>query len=76
MWVNVMPRLKHDMKALMELTYYDEPPDLPIRATNNRAMYIVGDASGAGFGSSSWEQGSDDVHADFGKWMEDVTNNE
>jgi hypothetical protein len=75
-WVEVKPRLKHDMQALMELTRHDEPPDIPIRATNTKAMFLVGDASGAGFGSSSWEQGSDEVHADFGKWMEDVTDNE
>jgi hypothetical protein len=70
-----MPRLKYDVQALLEFTHYDEPPDVPIRASNQRAMYVVGDASGAGFGSSSWQQESDEVHADFGKWMEDVTNN-
>jgi hypothetical protein len=75
-WINVMPRLKHDVQASLELTHYDEPPDVPIRVSNKRAMYVVGDASGAGFGSSSWQQESDKVHVDFGKWMEDVTNNE
>jgi hypothetical protein len=75
-WVNVMPRLKHDIQALLELTHYDEPPDVPIRASHQRVMYVAGDDSGAGFGSSSWQQESDEVHADFGEWMEDVTNNE
>jgi hypothetical protein len=32
-------------------------------------MYLVGDASGAGFGLSSWKEGTDEVHADFGNWM-------
>jgi hypothetical protein len=39
-------------------------------------MYLVGDASGVGFGSSSWKEGTDEVHADFGNWMEDVTKGE
>ena len=76
LWVDVMSRLKHDVEALLELTYHDEPPDVLIRATNKDAYYMVGDASGAGFGSSSWQQGLEDVHANFGKWMEDVTDRE
>jgi hypothetical protein len=27
-WVNVMPRLKHDVQALLELAHYDEPADM------------------------------------------------
>ena len=50
LWVDVMSRLKHDVKALLELTYHDEPPDVLIRATNKDAYYLVGDASKAGFG--------------------------
>ena len=35
----------------MKLTTYDEPPDIPIRASHDQALYIVGDALGEGFGS-------------------------
>jgi hypothetical protein len=75
-WVEVVPRLKHDLKALLELTRHAHPPDIPLRSKHKRPMYLVGDASGAGFGSSSWKEGTDEVHADFGNWMEDVTKGE
>ena len=75
-WVDVVPRLKHDMQALLELTCYKHPPDVPIRSKHKHAMYLVGDASGAGFGSSSWLEGTDEVHADFGNWSKAVTEGE
>jgi hypothetical protein len=75
-WVDVVPRLKHDMQALLELTSYKHPPDVPIRSKHKHAMYLVGDASGAGFGSSSWLEGTDEVHADFGNWSKAVTEGE
>jgi len=75
-WVNVVPRLKHDLQALLELTQHARPPDIPIRSKHKRAIYLVGDASGSGFGSSSWEEGTDEVHADFGNWTEEVTEGE
>jgi hypothetical protein len=75
-WVEVVPRLKHDLQALLELTQHTHPPDVPIRSQHKRPMYLVGDASGAGFGSSSWQEGTDEVHADFGNWTEDVTKGE
>ena len=30
-WVTVVPRLSVDLEALMRLTAYDTPPDIPIR---------------------------------------------
>ena len=57
----------------MELTACDEPPDIPIRAAKDEALYIVGDASGTGFRSCSWFQGSKVIDAEFGRWTKDVT---
>jgi hypothetical protein len=48
-WVEVVPTLKHDLQALLELTQHAHPPDVPIRSKHKRPMYLVGDASGAGF---------------------------
>jgi hypothetical protein len=75
-WVEVVPRLMHNLQALLELTQHAHPPDVPIRSKHKRPMYLVGDASGAGFGSSSWQEGTDEVHADFRNWTEDVTKGE
>jgi hypothetical protein len=75
-WVVVVPRLKHDIQALLELTQYEHPPDVPIRSSHVHATYLVGDASGDGFGSTSWNEETDEVHADFGNWMKEVTTGE
>jgi hypothetical protein len=75
-WVEVVPRLKHDLQALLELTQHAHPPDVLIRSQHKRPMYLVGDTSGAAFGLSSWQEGTDEVHADFGNWTEDVIKGE
>ena len=49
--VRMVLRFHEDLKALMELTAYKDPPEIPIQASNPDAIYIVGDASGSGFGS-------------------------
>ena len=65
-WVNTVPRLKADMKALTEMTIQKKPPRVPVRPTNSKATYVVGDASGCGFGSSSWKSGEMNVEAVYG----------
>ena len=50
----------------MKLTTYDEPPDIPIRASHDQALYIVGDALGEGFGSCVQRQGDAVIDAEFG----------
>ena len=57
----------------MRLTTAAALPDVPIRATNAKAVYVVGDASGASFGSAMWSQGSEKVDVEFGKWLPSVT---
>ena len=80
-WVRSVERLKTDLLALMELTAHDSPPRVPARATNKEACYIVGDASGSGFGSSAYratagkDSTEEDVIAEYGTWTEPVTRN-
>ena len=49
-YVKCVPRLKYDFVALVKLTAKEAPPDIPARATNSATIYLVGDASGQGFG--------------------------
>ena len=58
----------------MLLTAYDKPPEIPIKAENPNAVYVVGDASGSGFGLCVRIQGGRIVDTEFGRWTEDVTN--
>ena len=73
-WSKTVPRLKDDLLALMRLTSYEDPPLIPVRPTNSEACYVVGDASGAGFGSSSYNTRSKGVNAEYGTWIPTVTN--
>lgn len=72
-WVKVISRLEIDIKALMKLTCYEAPPDIPIHASNPNPVYIVSDASGSGFGTCLVIQGNDVIYTEFGKWTKEVT---
>ena len=74
-WIKAVPRLQSDLKALMELTRMKDPPFVPMRATNPKAVFLVGDASGTGFGASDYIQGENKIHAEYGDWTRDVTEN-
>jgi len=74
-WIKPVPRLDADLKALMELTRMKEPPFIPMRATNPNAVFMVGDASGTGFGVSDYIQGENKIHAEYGDWTREVTEN-
>jgi hypothetical protein len=39
-------------------------------------MYLVGDTSGAGFGSTNWTQNEETFDADYGTWNRDVAEKE
>lgn len=75
MWIDPVPRLKNDVEALMRLTQRKNPPLIPMRATNADAVYIVGDASGTGFGSTLWSKQRGEVKAEFGAWTPIVSDN-
>lgn len=51
--VKAVPRMKDDLEALERLTSMPAPPTQPLRAEKHgSAWYMVGDASGKGFGSA------------------------
>ena len=62
-FVRMVPRFFTDIQVLVSLTAMDSPPNIPVRASNDKAIYIVGDASGSGFGSVQWIQDSEVVDA-------------
>jgi hypothetical protein len=51
-YVVAVPRLAQDLGTLLKLTETLEPPAVPVRPTAVIVGYLVGDASGAGHGSS------------------------
>ena len=72
-YVKVATRGPLDMGALMDLTAFKKPPLVPIRPVEKQATFMVGDASGMGFGSSTWTQDTDVVEAEHGNWSLQVT---
>ncbi|KAI2492587.1 hypothetical protein MHU86_21971 [Fragilaria crotonensis] len=72
-FVSVAPRLTHDIKALMVLTAFQEAPRMEVRATSTAAAYLVGDASGSGFGDCLWVQGEEGMNIAFGSWDNEVS---
>jgi hypothetical protein len=67
-WVKMAPRFKNDMEALMSMTDLEEPPSVPVRPTQTAAAFMVGDASGSGFGTSTWGQDDDELVTQLGAW--------
>jgi hypothetical protein len=67
-FVKVAPRLKEDLKILMDLTAFDEAPSINVRATCTAVSYLVGDASGSGFGDCLWVDGEEGLDIAFGSW--------
>jgi len=66
--VQGVARLMDDIGVLMEFTATDVPPLVPARPSQSLAMFIVGDASGTGFGGSTWKSGDLGIQATFGAW--------
>ena len=67
-WVECYPRVKEDMRVLMDFFSGSTPPKIPIRPTGYATFYIVGDASGTGFGTTTWDDKSGKVRIQFGGW--------
>lgn len=72
-YVNAAPRLIDDIKALMELTRFAHPPKIPVRPLVSQPTFLVGDASGMGFGVSRWRQGTKEIDVTHGNWALRVT---
>ena len=65
--VKPVPRFLSDARALRELTQGIEPPKVLCRAKRRLSVcYLMGDASGAGFGSSVW--GSEGIRWESGNY--------
>jgi hypothetical protein len=67
-FVQIAPRLDADVKVLMDLTGFDEAPAVHVRPSSTAAAYLVGDASGSGFGDCLWVDGEDGLDIAFGSW--------
>jgi hypothetical protein len=67
-FVKIVPRLGADLKVLMDLTGFDEAPAVHVRPSSTAAAYLVGDASGSGFGDCLWVNGEEGLDIAFGSW--------
>jgi hypothetical protein len=52
-WTPMVPRFGDDVRALMHMMGGALPPPVPVRPTNMAAVFMVGNASGSGFGTST-----------------------
>ena len=66
--VKGVPRLMDDLVVLMKFTASATPPRVAARPSQSLAMFIVWDASGTGFGGSTWKAGEANITASFGAW--------
>jgi hypothetical protein len=71
-YVPMAPRFAGDMKVLLDFFKGDTPPRIPVRPTETAAVYMVGEASGTGFGTTTWKHGSEKIGATHGAWEESV----
>ena len=70
-FVKAVPRLYSQLKALERMFESNEPGLRLVRGTDiMQALYIFGDASGSGFGSS-WNEDTQKIGYRFGVWGED-----
>jgi hypothetical protein len=68
--VKIAPRLRNDVEALFELFLPDFPPQRPVRPKRStEALYMFGDASGTGFGSSLFIDNK--LYYQHGQWSSD-----
>lgn len=66
--VKAVKRLGSDLKALSELTASESPPRRPYQSMTQAVAYLLGDASGGGFGSALLAKEELDYEA--GEWRE------
>jgi hypothetical protein len=56
------------MDALLDFFQPEAPLRIPVRASEPAAVYMGGDASGTGFGTTKWRHGKDKIGATHGAW--------
>jgi hypothetical protein len=64
--VMLASRFRDDMKALLHLFQSPIPMRNLVRPTETATVYMVGDASGMGFGPSTWVEGKGEIDAAHG----------
>jgi hypothetical protein len=70
--VSAVPRLRHDVEALLKLLEPERPPLKRVRAKATAKVYYgFGDASGCGFGATI--QIGDEIVYKYGPWSSEVT---
>jgi hypothetical protein len=70
--VAAVPRLKHDVEALLKLLEPEKPPLKRVRAKATAKVYYgFGDASGCGFGATI--QIGNEIVYEYGQWSSEVT---
>jgi hypothetical protein len=70
--VKAVPRLKHDVDAILKLMEPEKPPLKRVRAKATGKVYDgFGDASGCGFGTTI--QIRDGIIVKYGQWTQEVT---
>ncbi|KAL7580706.1 hypothetical protein ACA910_002213 [Epithemia clementina (nom. ined.)] len=71
--VRLVKRMRFNVVALEELTKAPSPLERLIRpaAMGSRPVYVFGDASGVGFGTSAWSPVEAEINVEFGAWPED-----
>jgi hypothetical protein len=74
-YVPMAPRFAGDMKVLLDFFQRDTPPKIPVRPTGTAAIFMVGDVSETGFGTTKWKHGSERIGATHGAWDESVRKN-
>ena len=70
--VDCVRRFKDDMDVLLRLFSGNTPEQVPLRPTCHGTLYMIGDASGSGFGNTAWAPEDEEVDALFGGWDEET----
>jgi hypothetical protein len=72
-FVLAVPRLWQDIDTLHRLSLSEAPPVALVRPSRLMVGYLVGDASGAGHGTSFLSTGSEVIDCSHGSWSEEAS---
>ena len=73
-YVTAAARLRKDVALLMRLTEPSAPPAVLVRPVKIMVGYLVGDASGAGHGTSFLLTDNESLDLSHGAWCDEATN--
>ncbi|KAL7571135.1 hypothetical protein ACA910_014740 [Epithemia clementina (nom. ined.)] len=74
--VRLVKQMNFDLLALEKLTVTSAPPERLLRPSKHGSipMYVIGNASGAGFGVSKWALGDSHIQVVHRIWDRDASN--